>query len=166
MKRCVSSHLPPTYQAHNKLSPLLFSFNHHHLSRASPLRPTLAMIRTQSRSSTIYSDNDPLAIALRPPPFESDIERELRLKAEREAKEISDRIDEQIRLERESKKRANMQVKVSITRPGRRLVLFVSPPSPRSLRYFLIDRCLFHSFRRTAAPEAQRRDFFHNCFRT
>ena len=101
------------------------------------------MIRTQSRSSTIYSDNDPLAIALRPPPFESDIERELRLKAEREAKEISDRIDEQIRLERESKKRANMQVKVSITRPGRRrLVLFVSPP-PRApyVTFSSFDAC-------------------------
>ncbi|KAL5525745.1 hypothetical protein ACEPAG_7082 [Sanghuangporus baumii] len=70
------------------------------------------MIRTQSRTSTIYSDNDPLALALRPPPFESDIERELRIKAEREAKEISDRIDEELRLEREAKKRANTQVKL------------------------------------------------------
>ena len=71
------------------------------------------MIRTQSRTSTIYSDNDPLSIVLRPPPLESEEERRLRVAAELEAKRISDRIDEGIRLEREAKKRAPMDVKVS-----------------------------------------------------
>ena len=50
---------------------------------------------------------------LRPPPLESEEERRLRLAAEMEAKRISDRIDENIRLEREAKKRAPMNVKVS-----------------------------------------------------
>ncbi|KAI5119428.1 hypothetical protein M0805_009879 [Coniferiporia weirii] len=70
------------------------------------------MIRTQTRTSSIYSADDPLALALRPPPSESEAEREARVAAELEAKRISDRIDEDLRQERERKRRANMQVKL------------------------------------------------------
>ena len=70
------------------------------------------MIRTQTRSSSIYSADDPLALALKPPVSETDIERQTRILAELEAKRISDRIDEEIRLERESKRKAPMEVKV------------------------------------------------------
>lgn len=49
---------------------------------------------------------------LRPPPLESEEERRLRIAAELEAKRVSDRIDESLRLEREAKKRAPMNVKV------------------------------------------------------
>ncbi|EJD06518.1 guanine nucleotide binding protein alpha subunit [Fomitiporia mediterranea MF3/22] len=70
------------------------------------------MIRTQTRTSSIYSADDPLALALKPPPLETDHERELRIAAEHEAKRISDRIDEELRQEREAKRRANMQVKL------------------------------------------------------
>lgn len=70
------------------------------------------MIRTQTRTSSIYSADDPLALAIKPPPSESDIERQQRIAKELEAKLVSDRIDEELRLERETKKKQNMQVKV------------------------------------------------------
>ena len=72
------------------------------------------MISTQTiqRTSSIYSTDDPLALALRPPPTETDEERRIRVAAELEAKRISDKIDEDLRNERERKRRANMQVKV------------------------------------------------------
>ena len=77
------------------------------------------MIRTQSRTPSLYSysPDDPLSLVLKPPPTESDEERERRIRAEIEAKLVSDRIDEQIRTERESKKRNNMEVKVRILSP-------------------------------------------------
>lgn len=72
------------------------------------------MISTQTlhRTSSIYSTDDPLALALKPPATETDEERQLRVAAELEAKRISDKIDEDLRVERERKRRANMQVKV------------------------------------------------------
>lgn len=72
------------------------------------------MISTQTiqRTSSIYSTDDPLALALRPPSTESEEERQVRIAAELEAKQISDRIDEELRVEKERKRRANMQVKV------------------------------------------------------
>lgn len=73
------------------------------------------MIRTQTRTSSIYSADDPLALAIKPPPSESDIERQQRIAKELEAKLVSDRIDEELRLERETKKKQNMQVKVCIS---------------------------------------------------
>lgn len=95
------------------------------------------MIRTHTRTSSLYSVDDPLALALRPPPLETDYEREQRIAAEIEAKRISDHIDEELRLEREARKRrANVQVKV-------RICLLPSssfpprPPSCRFVRYSL-----------------------------
>ncbi|PAV16151.1 G- alpha subunit [Pyrrhoderma noxium] len=72
------------------------------------------MIRTQSRTPSLYSyaADDPLSLVLKPPATESDEERERRIRAEIEAKLVSDRIDEQIRTEREQKKRNNMEVKL------------------------------------------------------
>ena len=72
------------------------------------------MIRTQSRTPSLYSyaADDPLSLVLKPSATESDEERERRIRAEIEAKLVSDRIDEQIRTEREQKKRNNMEVKV------------------------------------------------------
>ncbi|KAF8521927.1 guanine nucleotide binding protein, alpha subunit [Hysterangium stoloniferum] len=48
--------------------------------------------------------SDPLTAALQPPPDESPADREARLAKEREAKKISDSIDEQLRLEKEALK--------------------------------------------------------------
>ena len=72
------------------------------------------MIRTQTRTSSIYSTDDPLSLALKPPPTESEVERQQRIAKELEAKKISDRIDEELRQERELKKKQNMEVKVCI----------------------------------------------------
>lgn len=49
--------------------------------------------------------SDPLAVALKPPPNESPIQREQRLQAENDAKKISDNIDDMIRRERAERKR-------------------------------------------------------------
>lgn len=69
------------------------------------------MIRTQTLSS-VYSADDPLALAIKPPSAESEQERQIRLKSEREAKLNSDRIDEELRQEREVQKKRKDEVKV------------------------------------------------------
>ena len=56
--------------------------------------------------------SDPLAAALLPPPDESPIEREVRLKAEIDAKKVSDSIDEMIRQERNDQKKSKAEVNV------------------------------------------------------
>ncbi|KAF8899303.1 guanine nucleotide binding protein, alpha subunit [Infundibulicybe gibba] len=56
--------------------------------------------------------SDPLAAALLPPPNESLLEREQRLKAEHDAKKISDGIDEMIRQERSERKKSRAEVNV------------------------------------------------------
>ena len=59
--------------------------------------------------------SDPLTAALQPPPDETPEQREERLAKEKEAKKISDSIDEQIRLEKEAlnaKKKSRKEIKV------------------------------------------------------
>ncbi|KIM47717.1 hypothetical protein M413DRAFT_439393 [Hebeloma cylindrosporum] len=56
--------------------------------------------------------SDPLAAALLPPPDESPVEREVRLKAEIDAKKVSDSIDDQIRQERNDQKKSKTEVNV------------------------------------------------------
>lgn len=56
--------------------------------------------------------SDPLSAALIPPTNESPIERDLRLKAEIDAKKISDNIDEMIRQERNEQKKSKAEVNV------------------------------------------------------
>jgi len=50
------------------------------------------------------SSRDPLTDAIAPPPSESYAERERRLEREREAKRVSDSIDEQLNKERKAEK--------------------------------------------------------------
>lgn len=50
-------------------------------------------------------EEDPLTAALAPPPNETPAQRELRERAESEAKRVSDEIDAQLRRERESEKK-------------------------------------------------------------
>jgi guanine nucleotide-binding protein subunit alpha len=64
------------------------------------------------RSSSIRSHDDPLTLALRPPPSETEEEREIRLRREAEAKAASDKIDEEIKLERLKLQKAGGDVKV------------------------------------------------------
>ena len=56
--------------------------------------------------------SDPLAAALLPPLDESPIQREVRLKAEIDAKKVSDSIDEEIRRDRINQKRSKAEVNV------------------------------------------------------
>ncbi|KAF8825318.1 hypothetical protein HHX47_DHR7000513 [Lentinula edodes] len=64
------------------------------------------------RTPSIYSQDDPLTEALKPPESETELERRARLEEEAEAKRVSEQIDEELRLERESMKRKRGDVKV------------------------------------------------------
>jgi guanine nucleotide-binding protein alpha-1 subunit len=64
------------------------------------------------RTSSIRSQDDPLSLAIRPPPEESDTDRHTRLQHEAEARKISERIDEELRFEREKLKKTKSDVKV------------------------------------------------------
>ncbi|KAK7045421.1 hypothetical protein VNI00_007674 [Paramarasmius palmivorus] len=57
-------------------------------------------------------DEDPLTLAIAPPPNESPEERQVREEAEAEAQRVSDEIDEQIRKERENEKKKKKPVKL------------------------------------------------------
>ncbi|KAF9518162.1 hypothetical protein BS47DRAFT_1371160 [Hydnum rufescens UP504] len=73
------------------------------------------MVSVRQRSNRLPPDNlDPLTVALRPPPGETPDERAARLREGANAKAISDKIDEQIRLEREeiNQRKKNGDVKI------------------------------------------------------
>jgi hypothetical protein len=58
------------------------------------------------------SSNDPFEAVLRPPSDETPAQREMRTLAEQQAKQISDAIDEQLRVERAELKRNKPDVKI------------------------------------------------------
>jgi hypothetical protein len=58
------------------------------------------------------SDHDPLAAAIAPPKNESSAARAARLRAEAEARRVSDEIDEQLKLDRVARRRQRPCVKV------------------------------------------------------
>lgn len=65
----------------------------------------------QQTSPRRRSSSDPLAVALQPPPNESQLERENRLKAELEAKKRSDNIDRMLReSDRRNRRRKTIRV--------------------------------------------------------
>lgn len=64
------------------------------------------------RTPSLYSQDDPITIAMKPPSTETDEERAVRQAAESEAKKISEQIDEELREERERLKRRKGDVKV------------------------------------------------------
>lgn len=66
------------------------------------------------RTPSIRSQDDPLALALLPPPAESESDRQIRLKQEAEARRISDRIDEELKAERKRLERSKDDVKVRV----------------------------------------------------
>ena len=78
--------------------------------------------------------SDPLAAALLPPADESPIEREVRLKAEIDAKKVSDSIDDQIRQERHERKKSRTEVNVLLlgqSESGKSTTLKRKHSSPR-----------------------------------
>ncbi|KAH9481235.1 Guanine nucleotide-binding protein alpha-4 subunit [Psilocybe cubensis] len=64
------------------------------------------------RSPSLYSQDDPITAAMKPPSTETDSERALRLEAEAEAKRVSEQIDEDLREERERLKKKKSDVKL------------------------------------------------------
>ena len=64
------------------------------------------------RTSSMYSADDPLGQRMRPPPTETDQERKERLLREIRARQVSDGIDEEIRQDREQRKKKREEVKV------------------------------------------------------
>lgn len=57
-------------------------------------------------------DEDPLTLAIAPPPDETPEQRAIREAAELEAKRVSDEIDEQIRREREAERKKKRPMKL------------------------------------------------------
>lgn len=64
------------------------------------------------RTPSLYSQDDPISAALKPPSTETETERDARLLSEAEARRVSEQIDEDLRLERERMKRNRGDVKV------------------------------------------------------
>ena len=70
-----------------------------------------------------YIQDDPFTAALRPPPTETERERYSRLQAEAEAKRVSERIDEEIKQERERLRRSKDDIKVTSSTSNRAHIL-------------------------------------------
>lgn len=66
------------------------------------------------RSPSLYSQDDPISAALKPPETETEAERTARLYAEAEAKRVSEQIDEHLREERERIRKRKGDVKVCL----------------------------------------------------
>lgn len=64
------------------------------------------------RTASILSQDDPLTLAMRPPTSETDVEKAARLKTETEAKRISEKIDEDLKQERQRLQKSKDDVKV------------------------------------------------------
>ena len=94
-------------------SPLLIPTTRPFLSPIPSAPPV--MLRANQRPPSILGD-DPFSHAFKPPAYESDYEKHARLEREIEAKRISDRIDDEIRKDKERFKRSKQDVKVR-TRP-------------------------------------------------
>lgn len=70
------------------------------------------MAKSKSEPRRPRTLSDPLAAALLPPPNETPSEREIRLKHENDARNVSQSIDEQIRQERNERKKTKADVNV------------------------------------------------------
>ncbi len=113
---------------------------------------------------TSFSNDDPLARVMLPPPDETPEERDLRLQTEDEARRISEAIDESLRLERLSQKKKKT-VKLLLlgqsesgTRPSR-LSLHHLDRSQENRQLFAVSTlcgCPAHAAQLTFLPEFQR----------
>ena len=82
------------------------------LLSSPPPSPPLSVPAVPMRTPSVYSQDDPITAALKPSPSETEHERLARLEAEAEAKRISEKIDDDLREERERMKRRKGDVKV------------------------------------------------------
>ncbi len=69
------------------------------------------------RPPSVYSQEDPLASAIRPPDAETELERRARLQREADAKRISDVIDEQLKVDRRVFEKSKQDVRVCFFPP-------------------------------------------------
>lgn len=74
-------------------------------------QPPLSIIMPSSKRQRV-SEDDPLTLAIAPPPTESQAEREQRLAAEQEAKRVSDAIDDELNKQRISEKKGPKAIKI------------------------------------------------------
>lgn len=65
------------------------------------------------RPPSVYSQDDPLAFALRPPEAETELERRGRLQREADSKRMSDIIDEQLKNDKKNYEKSKQDVRVS-----------------------------------------------------
>lgn len=66
------------------------------------------------RPPSVYSQDDPLSFATRPPDVETDIERRARLQREADSKRISDIIDEQLKVDKRVFEKSKQDVRVCV----------------------------------------------------
>ncbi|KAI0303689.1 guanine nucleotide-binding protein [Multifurca ochricompacta] len=64
------------------------------------------------RPPSVYSQEDPLSFATRPPEAETDLERRVRLQREADAKRISDIIDEELKIDKRNYERSKQDVRL------------------------------------------------------
>jgi guanine nucleotide-binding protein alpha-1 subunit len=83
------------------------------------------------RPPSVYSQEDPLAFAIRPPDAESELDRNTRLQSEADAKRISEVIDEQIKIDKRNYEKSKQDVRVCPTSVP--LVSFLTSPSSAQL---------------------------------
>ena len=84
-------------------------------------------------------DDDPLARVLAPPPNETAEDRQARLRAEAEAKRISDAIDEELQQQRNAERRAARPIKILLLGMSHRHTLVV-PSAEVPLYSFRTER--------------------------
>ena len=80
------------------------------------------------RPPSVYSQDDPLSFAIRPPDAETDLERRARLQREADSKRISDIIDEQLKADKRNYEKSRQDVRVRLSS----LFFLVSYSSPTS----------------------------------
>ena len=69
-------------------------------------------VRTTLNPSRFDDDDDPLTRALAPPPNETDSQRAERLRAEAEARRVSDMIDDELNRQRMVERKGQRPVKI------------------------------------------------------
>lgn len=104
------------------------------------------MIKQRS-STTVRPEDDPLSAWNEIPTYETDEQRQARLKSEAEAKLISDKIDEELKIEKQKLHKSKGDVKVRT----------ISQPIPEFWSdLFYISRSYFSSGRQSLANQPSR----------
>jgi hypothetical protein len=95
------------------------------------LCPSQHMLHAR-RPPSVYSQEDPLSFAIRPPDAETELERRARIQRETDAKRISDIIDEQLKIDRRNYDKSKQDVRVCLSLSPIPLSSWHSSPSTSS----------------------------------